>query len=1171
MERKSNQKVKTLLHIEEKIQELWALNREFEEDAPAPQERAKYEKFFTTFPFPYMNGLLHLGHTFTLAKCEFAVGYHRLLGKKCLFPFGLHCTGMPIKASSDKLIREMEQFGFPPKFLVENVEAGDKTVASGDKAKGKKSKVAAKTGNMKYQWEIMRSLGLTDPEIKLFTDPHHWLKVFPVCTQRDLIRMGVKVDWRRTFITTDANPYFDSFVKWQFLHLRDRKKVKYGKRYTIYSPMDGQPCMDHDRQTGEGVGPQEYVLIKMKVKEPFPMALEVLAGKSVYLVAATLRPETMYGQTNCWLHPDLKYVAFSVVDGEVFICTKRAALNMAYQGMTGQDGKVGLLKEFLGKELLGLALEAPMTSYRTIFTLPMLTIKEGKGTGVVTSVPSDSPDDFAALHDLKRKAPLREKYGIGAEMVVPFEPIPIIDVPGFGSLCAVAVCEQLKIQSQNDQDKLSEAKERVYLKGFYEGVMLVGAYKGKRVQEIKKLVQNELVSRKDALIYMEPEKQIISRSGDECVVALCDQWYLDYGEPVWRAQATEALSSMNLYSDEVRKNFEATLDWLREHACSRTYGLGTQLPWDEKWLIESLSDSTIYMAYYTVAHLLQGGVFDGRGQSPMNIKPEQMTPEVWDYIFFGSAKSFKTDIPRRTLDVLRNEFEFWYPVDVRISGKDLIPNHLTYFLYNHCAMWPEDRRKWPRAIRANGHLLLNSEKMSKSTGNFLTLTQAIDKYSADGMRFSLADAGDSVEDANFVEFMADAGVLRLYSYLEWVKETLQKKDALRSGPKNLFQDQVFESEMNKKIEETNSYYEKMLYKEALRTGFFEFQAARDKYRETCFEGMHVDLILDFIRNQAIILSPICPHLTEHIWTLLGNQSSITRTSWPVVGPVNELLLQESAYLMDASHEFRVRLKTFINQQAKKKVNDNVKKPSHAIIWVAKTYPGWQRLVLTMLKDAYSPTQELPSNKELSSLFLGKPELKKFMKKVMPFVQAVKEKVEKVGVSALNLTLDFDEKEILLINVAYLKSTLELVDVEVKYSDTPAAEEKIKEECCPGQPYIAYRCEPNIQMKLVNPQPCSGLFTLKLPVYSGSTVSSMCSFLRQHLRGIKDDAKIELARYSDPVIGPRKLPVMQEFDKERIVLGTGDVFTIDVQNDKIFIVDGMGECRHAGHQLIYYVQ
>lgn len=62
-------------------------------------------------------------------------------------------------------------------------------------------------------------------------------------------------------------------------------------------------------------------------------------------------------------------------------------------------------------------MKAPMTSYEKIYALPMLTIKEDKGTGVVTSVPSDSPDDYAALVDLKKKQPFREKYGITDEMV----------------------------------------------------------------------------------------------------------------------------------------------------------------------------------------------------------------------------------------------------------------------------------------------------------------------------------------------------------------------------------------------------------------------------------------------------------------------------------------------------------------------------------------------------------------------------------------------------------------------------------------------------------------------------------------------------------------------------------------------------------------------------------
>ena len=81
---------------------------------------------------------------------------------------------------------------------------------------------------------------------------------------------------------------------------------------------------------------------------------------------------------------------------------------------------------------------------------------------------------------------------------------------------------------------------------------------------------------------------------------------------------------------------------------------------------------------------------------------------------------------------MKAEFEFWYPLDLRVSGKDLIPNHLTYFLYNHVAVWNNKEEKWPKGVRANGHLLLNSLKMSKSTGNFLTLKSAIGKFSADG-------------------------------------------------------------------------------------------------------------------------------------------------------------------------------------------------------------------------------------------------------------------------------------------------------------------------------------------------------------------------------------------------------------------------------------------------------
>ncbi|XP_032192180.1 leucine--tRNA ligase, cytoplasmic isoform X1 [Mustela erminea] len=1173
-ERKGTAKVDFLKKIEKEIQQKWDTEKVFEVNASNVENQTSKGKYFVTFPYPYMNGRLHLGHTFSLSKCEFAVGYQRLKGKTCLFPFGLHCTGMPIKACADKLKREIELYGCPPDFPDEEEEEEEinvkiEDVIIKDKAKGKKSKAAAKAGSSKYQWGIMKSLGLSDEEIVKFSEAEHWLDYFPPLAIQDLKRMGLKVDWRRSFITTDVNPYYDSFVRWQFLTLRERSKIKFGKRYTIYSPKDGQPCMDHDRQTGEGVGPQEYTLIKLKVLDPYPSKLSGLKGKNIFLVAATLRPETMFGQTNCWVRPDMKYIGFETVNGDIFICTQRAARNMSYQGFTKHNGVVPVVKELMGEEILGASLSAPLASNKVIYVLPMLTIKEDKGTGVVTSVPSDSPDDFAALRDLKKKQALRTKYGIRDDMVLPFEPVPIIEIPGFGNLSAVTICDALKVQSQNDREKLAEAKEKLYLKGFYDGVMLVDGFKGQKVQDVKKTIQKNMIDTGDAFIYMEPEKQVMSRSADECVVALCDQWYLDYGEENWKKQTSQCLKGLETFCEETRRNFEATLGWLQEHACSRTYGLGTRLPWDEQWLIESLSDSTIYMAFYTVAHLLQGGNLRGQAESPLGIRPQQMTKEVWDYVFFKKAPFPKTQIPKEKLDQLKQEFEFWYPVDLRVSGKDLVPNHLSYYLYNHVAMWPEQSDKWPTAVRANGHLLLNSEKMSKSTGNFLTLTQAIDKFSADGMRLALADAGDTVEDANFVEAMADAGILRLYTWVEWVKEMLANWDSLRSGPASTFNDRVFASEMNAGIIKTDQNYEKMMFKEALKTGFFEFQAAKDKYRELAIEGMHRDLVFRFIEVQTLLLAPFCPHLCEHIWTLLGKPDSIMSASWPLAGPVDEVLIRSSQYLMEVAHDLRLRLKNYMMPAKGKKTDKQPpQKPSHCTIYVAKNYPSWQHTTLSVLRNHFEANSgKLPDNKVIASELGNLPELKKYMKKVMPFVAMIKENLEKMGPRVLDLQLEFDEQAVLMENIVYLTNSLELEHIEVKFASE--AEDKIREDCCPGKPLNVFRTEPGVAVSLVNPQPSNGHFSTKIEIRQGDNRDSIIRRLMKMDRGIKDLSKVKLMRFDDPLLGPRRVPVLGKEHTGKTPISEHAVFHVDLMSKKIHLTEnGLG--ADIGDTIVYLV-
>ena len=116
-------------------------------------------------------------------------------------------------------------------------------------------------------------------------------------------------------------------------------------------------------------------------------------------------------------------------------------------------------------------------------------------------------------------------------------------------------------------------------------------------------------------------------------------------------------------------------------------------------------------------------------------------------------------------DALKPEFEFFYPLDVRSSAKDLVPNHPTFALHNHAAIFPQEM--FLLSMCTIGHLMFNGKKMSKSTANSLTWKEAIEKFGADAARLLLVDAGDGLEDANFGAKPANANGLRINISLGW--------------------------------------------------------------------------------------------------------------------------------------------------------------------------------------------------------------------------------------------------------------------------------------------------------------------------------------------------------------------------------------------------------------------
>jgi len=1091
---KGTAKRDALLANEAKVQALWEAERAFESDAVPGKTGVDNpdEKFIVTFPYPYMNGVLHIGHAFSLTKAVFRAQFERNRGKNVLFPFAFHCTGMPIQAAANKLKAEVGAFGVPPQFpeddpevrakmeaeMIAAAEAKAAKAAPDKKAKGGKTKLVQKSGTgIVRQWNILKKM-VPEEEIPKFVDPLYWLNYFPPIGVDHMKNFGSGVDWRRSFITTAVNPYYDAFIRWQFNTLRAKEKVLFGKRNNVYSMLDGQVCADHDRSEGEGVGPQEYVLIKLKVLMPehgqdrhakIKALLEKEAPRSVYLVPATLRPETMYGQTNCFVLPTGEYGAYYVdATDEVFIMSARSARGLSCQLFdtaknqyyTKEFGKITCLETFTGDELLGIPLSAPNATYDKVYTLPLLTISMGKGTGVVTSVPSDAPDDYVALQTLKEKPDFAEKYSITPDMVEPFDVVPIISIEGYGDASAVFMCEKLKIKSFNDRAKLAQAKDETYLKGFTMGVMTYGPHKGEKVSDAKPKIRDEMIAAGQACLYFEPESRVMSRTNDECVVAATDQWYLAYGEESWSSAVKKHVlnqDTFNAYDPNALSKYDYTIGWLKEWACTRQFGLGTQLPWDTQWVIESLSDSTIYMAYYAISQVLQGvdNLNGDADKSPSKIKSEDLTDEVFNYIYRNGLLPENTNIPAEALDKMRSEFRYWYPMDLRVSAKDLIPNHLTMALYNHAAIWDDEPTLWPKGYYTNGHVLVDAEKMSKSKGNFLMMDETVKKYSADATRFACADAGDSLDDANFSRETADTAIVSLVNEETWIKETLEAVGGLRTGDELNFMDNVLVNETNRLIKATEDSFAAMQFREGLQKGWFEMMIARNEYRSWCSDGgvpMHEAVVRKWIEAVIILICPICPHWSEKMWKLVGKEGLAVKASWPTADEEDKLLTRQAKFLRDTLKNFRASA-----GKAKKGWKN-------CSVLISDTYPQWKIDVLTWMQGEYEAGgSAFPADfmKKLKTWTGANLDDKKLIKFAMQFASFVKKEVEDVGTQAMDTTLPFDQKEILLASESYIKAQLNLSAIDfIRIGTDEETEAKVPERSSqnvtPGKPTLWLR-------------------------------------------------------------------------------------------------------------------
>ncbi|MFA4983408.1 MAG: leucine--tRNA ligase [Candidatus Micrarchaeia archaeon] len=755
--------------------------------------------------------------------------------------------------------------------------------------------------------------GIPESVSEKLTDPKELVAYFSREIEAGMKEMGYSIDWRRKFYSYD--PQFNRFIRWHFAKLQQAGCIKKGEHPVPWCPIGQTAIGAHD--TRGDADPQ--------IEETVGVMFPYLDG---FLVCSTYRPETIYGVTNIWVNEKAAYVKADC-KGKKFYLAKEALPQLSMQMPLVVE------KEIDAKGMMGATAKNPMTGGQ-VPLFPASFVDPKAGTGAVMSVPAHAPYDYLALRDA------------GLEGKVPL--VQVLKLEGFGAFPAKEIVERMKIANQNDA-KAEEATSEIYRKEAHTGVMAVGEFSGMKGVDAKEKIKEALLGKGLAIpLYEISNGPIYSRYGGLVGVRIVkDQWFVDYGDLEWKAKAKECLAKMGILPEKTRHEYEYTIDWLKQKACTRSSGLGTRFPLDETKMIEALSDSTIYMAFYAVSHIA------------MKMKPEELTEELFDYVFLG--KGGGKGLPSEA-EEMRMEFSYWYPLDSRHSATDLVHNHLTFFIFNHVAVFGKEN--WPKQTVTNGFVLMDGKKMSKSMGNIMPIRAAIKEFGADTIRFTVVSGADLAQDTDFNRPAVEGVISRMKFMDAAMGKYASEKD---DGERDLA-DRWILSRIHKRALAASGMYEtfrlrdlslELLYNCTNDLQWYLKRAEKPKLRE--FFEMWVPLV-----------APFMPHAAEGMWQKLGKKHYVKDAAFVAIaemprgdaGKVDETLEEAEDYIRQVKDDINSILKLV-----------KMEKPAAIALFVAADWKRKLRGIAdrerkfdTAMKAAMTDPEIKPHAAEVAKVLMG---------------------------------------------------------------------------------------------------------------------------------------------------------------------------------------------------------
>ena len=785
--------------------------RRFEESGryePDPDEGE--DPTFITVPYPYPSGGMHVGHARTYLVPDVYARFERLRGEQVLFPMAWHFTGTPIVGAVER-VRKRDP---------DQIET------------------------------LTDAFDVPEDDLERLETPEGYARYFAeeadASYKRGMRQLGLSVDWRREFTTSDER--YSKFVSWQYRTLRDRGLLEEGLHPVNFCTNERQPVTTHDLLEGEDAEFQEFTLVRFGYADD--------AFEDAVLPMATLRPETVRGVTNAYVDPEAEY-ARATVDGETWLVSAAATEKLELQGRS-----VEVHERFAGERLVGADVENPVTGDRVV-VLPAEFVDADDATGVVMSVPAHSPDDYLALREVTERADDLTAYGVDPQRVRAIEPEPILEIEEYGDVPARDAVEAAGIESSTDPE-LEAVTQDLYQSEFHRGRLLpaYGEFAGETVAAVREQFRDSHRERGHFDRMYEFTEPVVCRCGGDVEVAQQDTWFLRYNDDEWRDLAHEAVDNIDAVPENTREQYHHTVDWLEEWPCIRNYGLGTRLPWDDEFVIEPLSDSTIYMSYYTVAHRID------------EVPVEELDREFFDTLLLGEGED------ERAAD-MREEFEHWYPVDVRFSANDLVNNHLSFFLYHHAELF--DRPEWPQGVTVMGMGLKEGEKMSSSKGNVELPGEVVDEYGADTVRFFQLNAGEPWQDFDWRPEAVESTREAVDRFWSRAVDLIDEDDDVDGNPDPDRRpiDRWLLSRLQSTVRGVTDALENYETREASQAVFYDFEEQLRWYRrrvDTTRPAARRTL-REVLRTRLRLLAPFTPFLTNELHERLTGEPA-EDAAWP---------------------------------------------------------------------------------------------------------------------------------------------------------------------------------------------------------------------------------------------------------------------------------------------------